>query len=283
MNRSESPNNPAVAFTLTGPEGTDAFLAFALHPDFSMTHGGKEHTIHAHAVFAHGAASLSVPPNSLALIRHPSGALSCVMTGEDGQRHLAPCAGGRSYTHPWLQDTFEILEVYPRARLTQQFTNRSADLHSEAIHLMVQQGEASAETWLPLRGLAELPLGREPVIVEYRPGQRDLHYTIKLLDFRKTDYPGTQMAASFESDVELSDPQRGVILMRTIRMNTPLRYRGFSFFQSSYVPGSQETTVLSARNDPGTPFVYAGFLIVIAGVVSMFLLRPATAQSTTET
>ena len=283
VNRSDQPNNPAIAFTLTGPEGTDAFLAFALHPDFSMTHGGKEHVIHAHAVLTHGAAQMAVPPNSLALIRHPSGALSCVMTGEDGQRHVAPCDVGQSYTHPWLQDTFEILDVYPRARLAQQFMNRSTEIRSEAIHVMAQDGEATAETWLPLRGSAELSLGTTPVILDYHPGLRELPFTIKLLDFRKTDYPGTQMAASFESDVELSDPQRGVILMRTIRMNKPLRYRGFSFFQSSYVPGSQETTVLSARNDPGTPFVYAGFLIVIAGVVSMFVLRkPSPLPSTTE-
>jgi hypothetical protein len=31
--------------------------------------------------------------------------------------------------------------------------------------------------------------------------------------------------------------------------------------------------VLAVRNDPGTPLVYAGFLIVIAGVVSLFVTR----------
>jgi cytochrome c biogenesis protein ResB len=61
--------------------------------------------------------------------------------------------------------------------------------------------------------------------------------------------------------------------MRKISMNNPLKYRGYSLFQSSYVPGDPETTILSVRNDPGTPLVYAGFLIVIAGVVSLFVLR----------
>jgi len=61
--------------------------------------------------------------------------------------------------------------------------------------------------------------------------------------------------------------------MRKISMNNPLRYRGFSFYQSSYIEGPTETTVLSVRNDPGTPLVYAGFLIVMLGVVSMFVLR----------
>ncbi|MBI3324580.1 MAG: cytochrome c biogenesis protein ResB, partial [Candidatus Omnitrophica bacterium] len=104
----------------------------------------------------------------------------------------------------------------------------------------------------------------------------ELPFAVKLLDFRKIDYPGTQMAAGFESDVQLTDPQRGVILMRKISMNNPLKYRGYSVFQSSYVPGAVETTVLSVRNDPGTPFVYAGFLIVILGVAAMFILRTKT-------
>ena len=110
-------------------------------------------------------------------------------------------------------------------------------------------------------------------MLDYRPDERELPVTIKLSDFRKTDYPGTAMAAAFESDVQLTDTQRGLIMMRTISMNHPLRYRGYSFFQSSYIPGDVETTVLSVRNDPGTPLVYAGFLIVIAGVVSLFVSR----------
>jgi cytochrome c biogenesis protein ResB len=107
--------------------------------------------------------------------------------------------------------------------------------------------------------------------VEYAPAQRELPFLVKLMDFRKIVYPGTEMAASFECDVQLIDAERGVILMRKISMNNPLRHRGFSLFQSSYVPGPVETTVLSVRNDPGTPFVYAGFLIVVAGVVLMFV------------
>ncbi|MBI2174147.1 MAG: cytochrome c biogenesis protein ResB, partial [Candidatus Omnitrophica bacterium] len=46
------------------------------------------------------------------------------------------------------------------------------------------------------------------------------------------------------------------------------------FYQSSFIPGTPETTVLAVRSDPGTPLVYAGFLIVIGGVVSLFWLRP---------
>ncbi len=271
-NRSGALENPAVALTITGPEGTDAFLAFALHPDFPAIHE-RRHIIPARVTYRHPALEAALPPEALCLVRHPSGALSCVLTGDAGQRHAAPCEIGRRYTHPWLGYQFEVREVYPRARVAQRFINRSGEVRAEALHVVAQEGQETAEAWVRLRGRAELSLGREPVVVEYRPAARELPLTLKLLDFRKVDYPGTQMAASFESDVELTDAKRGLVLIRTIRMNSPLRYRGFSFYQSSYLEGPTETTVLSVRNDPGTPFVYAGFLTVILGVILMFASR----------
>ena len=71
----------------------------------------------------------------------------------------------------------------------------------------------------------------------------------------------------------------GVILMRQISMNHPLKYRGFSCYQSSYLAsGPSETTVLSVRSDPGTPLVYAGFIIVVFGCAGLFWFRGAPAR-----
>ncbi|MBI3996249.1 MAG: cytochrome c biogenesis protein ResB [Candidatus Omnitrophica bacterium] len=277
--QSTQPNNPAVSFVLAGPEGADAYMLFALHPDFQTLHGFA-HQIPAHISYTHPTAA-SLPPNCIGLIRDPSGTLVAVLTGSGTERSVVnPVRIGTSYTHPSLGYQVEVAAYYPRARVTQRITNRTDEIRAEAIHVVAREGEQSAATWLTLRGSAHLTLGAEPIHLEYRPAQRELPMTIKLLDFRKIDYPGTDMAAGFESDVELTDPQRGIMVMRKISMNNPLRYRGFSFYQSSYIPGRTEMTVLSVRNDPGTPLVYAGFLIIIAGVVSLFVLRaPATAAA----
>jgi len=275
VNRSDQPNNPAISFTLSGPEGADDYLAFALYPDFESMHK-RERVIHAHVRYVHEARA-ALPPNTIAVLRHPSGAFTCVVSGSAGETHAAACEIGGEYTHPWLGYRFALLQAYARAQVTSGFRNRSREVKSEALHVVAQQGDAVADGWVGMRGQIELPLeGTQPIRVEYRPAQRELPVAIKLLDFRKIDYPGVQMAAGFESDVELSDTARGVILMRTIKMNHPLKYRGYTFFQSSYVSnGGPETTILSVRNDPGTPLVYAGFLIVIAGVVSLFVSRAA--------
>ncbi|MBI4314152.1 MAG: cytochrome c biogenesis protein ResB, partial [Candidatus Omnitrophica bacterium] len=96
----------------------------------------------------------------------------------------------------------------------------------------------------------------------------------KLIDFRKKNYPGTSMAASFESDVELTDAAQGITLKRLINMNNPLKHRGFTLFQASYSETPVETTVLSVRKDPGVPLVYTGFFTVIAGLIMMFYWKP---------
>ncbi len=274
VSRSSQPNNPAVSFVLEGPEGADPYLLFSLHPDFSSMHG-FQHKIDAEASYAHEA-SVSLPPHAVAFVRTPEGKLLAILTSEGADRTVInPVRLNTPYDHPGLGYQFEIVAHAPRARMIQDITNRSDEVKAQALHLIGREGDQTAEAWLSFRGMVELPLGQEPVRVEFRPAQRELPFTVKLLDFRKIDYPGTQMASGFESDVQLTDPQRGVILMRKISMNNPLRYRGYSLYQSSFIDGLTQTTVLSVRNDPGTPFVYTGFLIVIGGVVSMFLLRRA--------
>jgi len=276
--RSQQPNNPAVSFTLTGPEGTDAYLLFGRYPEFQSMHG-ITHVIPAEVRYTHlGVAAL--PPNGIALIRKPSGSLVAALTDAQGAREelIDPLKVGTPYTHPSMGYTFTVAEYYPKARVEPQVTNRSSSVKMEALHLTVREGEATDEAWVGMRGSVRLSPGGRPLIVEYRPDRRTLPVTVKLLDFRKIDYPGIQMAAGFESDVELSDPKRGLLLMRTIKMNTPLRYRGYSFYQSSFIDGPKQTTVLSVRNDPGTPFVYAGFLIVIGGVMSLFISRRASTR-----
>ena len=275
--RSDQPNNPAVAFVLMGPEGTDAYLLFALHPDIAGMHGWK-HVIPAQASYRHSASAM-LPPNAIVLVQSPAGKLVAVMTGQPGQRQLVDAVTvNTAYTHPWLGYEWTADQVYHHAQINQRVANRGNEIKAEMVHVVAQEGSQSHAAWLGLRELEEFPIGREPILVEYRPAQHELPYTVKLLDFRKVMYPGIDMAAGFESDVELSDPQHGVMLMRTIKMNHPLKYRRFTFYQSSYIEGPTQTTVLSVRNDPGTPLVYAGFLIVILGVVAMFVgRRPAAA------
>lgn len=267
--RSDQPNNPAVAFTLSGPAGTDPYLLFALHPEISAMHGWR-HAIPAHARYDHPAGE-RLPPSAIVVVRTPAGTLAAILTGESGEQEYLPSLElGRAYPHAPSGVTFRVAAYEPRAQVHHDVTNRSDRVRAEAIHLVLSNDTEVADTWLGFGGTGELRLGDERLLVSYQKAQRSLPFAVKLIDFRKIEYPGTQMAEAFEADVELTDAPRGVSLRRTISMNNPLKYRGFSLFQASFIDGTPETTVLAVRNDPGVPFVYAGFSIVVLGVILLF-------------
>ncbi len=276
--------NPAVHLVLSHEEREDDIWLLAHDPDRFGARWGEAHVFFLSPDSDQqvkqmlGKGKVPLPPDSIALLSLPKGGLAGLLIGRDGKKvRIDSLAIGKEYEHPTLGYRFKVSDFYPRARVEEFFTNRDNEIRSEAVHLTARQGEKTAQAWLGLRGMAALPFGKHPVIVEYRPAARRLPFSVRLLDFRKFDYPGTEMAAAFESDVELSDPERGLTFKKKISMNNPLKYRGFSLFQSSYVPGPVETTVLSVRNDPGTPLVYTGFLIVLAGVITLFTSRARAA------
>src|SRR6202008_533840 len=104
-----------------------------------------------------------------------------------------------------------------------------------------------------------------------------LPFTVTLEDFRSETYPGTQMAATYESRVRIEDPELGVS-EHLISMNHPLHYRGYIFFQSSFVEGERMASILSVSRSPGLPVVYSGTALVSVGVLWMFYLKPALAR-----
>ncbi len=55
---------------------------------------------------------------------------------------------------------------------------------------------------------------------------------LKLLDFKKTVYPGSDIPKSFSSRVEIEDG--GLRREALIAMNRPLRFHGYTFYQSAY-------------------------------------------------
>jgi len=67
------------------------------------------------------------------------------------------------------------------------------------------------------------------------------------------------------------------VLTKAIQMNDPLKYQGYTFYQSSYDSEAGEAsryTVLSAKRDPGVWFVYVGFGSLTLGLVIVFYVNP---------
>lgn len=94
-----------------------------------------------------------------------------------------------------------------------------------------------------------------------------LPFTVALDDVRRELYPGTDMPRGYESHVRVKDGT--VAWPAVIRMNEPLRYRGYTLYQSNYalMPGGTEATVLSAVRNSGWLFPYIASIVIAAGLI----------------
>jgi len=73
-------------------------------------------------------------------------------------------------------------------------------------------------------------------------------YEVKLVNSYGEFYPGTQRPSHYSSDIVWTD-HKGVEKMSTIKMNEPLRHKGYTLFQASWTP-------------PTNGIEYSGFVIV---------------------
>ena len=62
-----------------------------------------------------------------------------------------------------------------------------------------------------------------------------LPFSIQLTDFKKVMHPGTNIAKSYSSEVNLLE--EGTSRSTIIKMNEPLRHGGYTFYQSSFIDG----------------------------------------------
>lgn len=96
--------------------------------------------------------------------------------------------------------------------------------------------------------------------------QSVLPFSITLKDFVKDDYEATSMARGYHSDIVIND---GDLEWETrIEMNKPLRYKGYTFFQSSFDQSENgELTILSVVKNSGWLFPYIGTIILGVGLL----------------
>lgn len=94
-----------------------------------------------------------------------------------------------------------------------------------------------------------------------------LPFYVQLDDFRIEKYPGTERPSGYRSEVQIMDPSRGTY-GAGIWMNHGLSHGDWDFYQSSYqfAEDGRVASVLSASNDPGRLWVYAGYSVLLVGM-----------------
>lgn len=85
-------------------------------------------------------------------------------------------------------------------------------------------------------------------------------------------YNFKEMIKDFQSHIKLID-QGKTVLSRVIRVNQPLKYKGYTFYQSSYDPDELNWTGLQVVNDPGVGWVFTGFIFLNIGLVITYCMK----------
>lgn len=107
-------------------------------------------------------------------------------------------------------------------------------------------------------------------LLRFGPQMVRLPFSVRLADFRKTDYPGTEMAMAYESDVVVSragEPDQPY----RIHMNTPFAHAPWKVYQSGFV--GEKISVFSVMRDPGLPLTYLGSVVLCVGIFVTFFSR----------
>jgi hypothetical protein len=150
-------------------------------------------------------------------------------------------------------------------------------------------GGQTKEIWLSRSESLEPP---PPRIVTFRDSvyqvmydvdRKPLGFELKLDDFDMDFEPGTEQPTHFVSEVRLNDPSEGIKEQpHTISMNHPLDHRGYTFYQSNYIPMKDPRTrqptgqfqsVFQVAKNPGRPIIYAGCMLVVLGIFLQFYMR----------
>ncbi len=101
-----------------------------------------------------------------------------------------------------------------------------------------------------------------------------LPFKVRLDAFEIDYYQGTHRPAQFRSRVTVSDPKSGATFPAIIEMNHELSYAGYRLFQSSYQQAEgRDQTVLLVSRDPGQPIVFAGYFLMLGGMLTVLATR----------
>lgn len=134
--------------------------------------------------------------------------------------------------------------------------------------LFAETGKAAVKVPV-LEGREVKILGHEGTsryIFMVRKQERILPFTLYLDDFKQTLHPGTSKAKAYESKVRVRQGDDNG-WRADISMNQPLRYRGYTFFQSSFVEGETEQSILAVVKNEGRIFPYVSGTIICLGIL----------------
>ncbi len=99
-----------------------------------------------------------------------------------------------------------------------------------------------------------------------------LPFEIQLIDFEKQYHPATGIPRSYKSEIVLKEGDTE--WRNVVSMNKPLRYKGYTFYQSSFMDnGEKEATVFAVVRNAGRMFPYISSIVMCIGLLIHMALK----------
>lgn len=158
----------------------------------------------------------------------------------------------------------EKLRLEPAPLLPQDEDNLAGTTFSLSGLDAAQNGTYVAFT--PLKEMPEIKHAGKTYRIVLRKAERPMPFSLTLQTFHKVEHPGTRIAKAYRSDVIVTDGAASWPV--TISMNEPLRYRGYTIYQSSFIERPEATSsVLTVVRDHGQLFPYIAVTTLCAGML----------------
>jgi len=272
---SNEPNNPAIEVEVTGPDGTAKKLAFARFPDFASMHASQQlpDLKVTHIFETKGAPPPATP---MEFVRGPAGDLFVRFSDGRGGVRVAPLPVGQPTDTPWPGQKVTVHQLLDHARLetTLEPVKEPGENRMPGMLVKVATGESTRDVWLQKYQSVPVTIGGKSFELAYTAKTVPLGFSVTLDDFKLGTYPGSRRPRSFESHITISDPASGREMSAVISMNKPVVYGRYTMFQSGYNErGGRQMTILSISHDPGLNVVFAGYFLMIAGMLTVFTTR----------
>ena len=163
------------------------------------------------------------------------------------------------------------------AELTPRPQNKEPGDDRPGLMFAIRKGGADEDHVLLWGGDTEntvVDLDGKSYVFELRRIRYPLPATIQLVEFKKEMHPGSDMARSFSSKV-IVKPEQGAERTVTISMNKPLRFQGFTFYQSSYnvTPEGRQASTFAVVKNFGRTMPYIATFATFLGMVIHFVGR----------
>ncbi len=288
---SDQPNNPAVLFELTSGEGRCVGFSFAHFPDMAIYKNENMGENAVRAVYRFelldGTGPRGGRSHTLTFLAGPEDQLHFVSRAQPSAHKAGSVKPGETIDLGWpIPATVTVDAIIPRPRLETRVVPASVEPGARfalpAVALGLHQEGESVETLVRWGEPATVRMGPATYDLRYAYAERPLGFAVSLKKFSAPRYEGTEMPASFESEVRVENRRNGEAIERKVWMNHPLTYQGYRISQASYQEGTDgepDRSILQVVRDPGWPLKAAGSILIVLGIGLMFLRKTGSSKA----